>query len=222
MTVDELSKSADIEVDVKCNGKTMNFRSEIKLIKNNSILINSIKVNDQTIGFSEKCTINFLYKYEGKLYIWENVNVKLVKYDGLIYHKIDLSGEGKAYNRRDAFRMYIGEDMIIYINTANGPSALQVLVKDISETGVAFITKEDFDIERTFRLRLKDDTLVVNLSGVIVRKEFLSHLDSNLYGCKFLEKNQMLGKFIALKQGEQLRNKTKIFSSPTHKKVIIN
>lgn len=216
MTVEDLTKEGDIELDIKCNGKTMNFRGEIIYIKNNSILISSIKVNDQTIGFSDKCRINFLYKSDGKLYIWEDVNVKLVKYDGGIYHKIDLSGKGKPYNRRDSFRMYIGEEMIIYVNTANGLSALQVLVKDISETGVAFISKEDFDVEKTFRLRLKEDAMAINLSGVIVRKEFLSNINSNLYGCKFLEKNQVLGKFIAQKQGEQLRKKNKVYSSPYH------
>ncbi|MDF2941971.1 MAG: hypothetical protein K0S01_829 [Herbinix sp.] len=219
MQVDELSIGGAMEVEVKCNGKSMNFNSEIILIKNNSVLITSIKVNEQTIGFSEKYQINFMYKLEGKLYIWENVSVKLVKYDGAIYHKIDLYGEGVPYNRRDAFRMYIGEDMPLYVNTASGPAALSVLVKDISETGVGFITKEDIDVDRIIRLKLKDNNISINLSGVIVRKEFLSNLGAYLYGCKFNEKNNSLGKYIAKKQGEQLRKKTNIYSSPSREKV---
>lgn len=211
MHIDEISPGGAIEVEVKCNGKTMNFRSDIILIKNHSILITSIKVNDQTIGFSEKYQINFLYKTDGRLYIWENVAVKLVRYDGGIYHKIDLFGDGKPYNRRDAYRLYIGEDMPLYVNTASGPTALSVLVKDISETGVGFISKEDIDIDRTIRLKLKDNSSMISLSGVVVRKEFLSNLGAFLYGCKFNEKNSKLGKFIALKQAEQLRMKS---SSP--------
>ncbi len=216
MIIDEISKDGDIEVEVKCNGKTMNFKSEIRFIINNSVLIKSIKVNEQTVGFSDQCIINFLYKSDGKLYIWENVSIKLVKYDGGIYHKMDLSGMGKPHNRRDAFRMYIGEEMFIYINTAKGQAALSVLIRDISETGVSFITKEDFDIERTFRLKLKHKNIMINISGAIVRKEPLPNLGSTLYGCKFIEKNLLLGKFIAQKQGEQLRNKTKLYSSPSH------
>lgn len=208
MQIDEISKGGSVEVEVKFNGKTMNFRSDIVLVKNNSVLITSIKVNDQTIGFSEKYQINFLYKTEGKLFIWENVEVKLVKYDGGVYHKIDLFGEGKPYNRRDAYRLYIGEDMPLYVNTASGPTALSVLVKDISETGVGFITKDDIDIDRTIRLKLKDNNSIISLSGVIVRKEFLDHLGSFLYGCKFIEKNNKLGKYIALRQAEQLKMKT--------------
>jgi hypothetical protein len=110
--------------------------------------------------------------------------------------------------------MYIGEDMPLYVNTATGPSALSVLVKDISNTGVAFITNEEIDVERTFRLKLKDNNSIINLSGIVVRKEFIPHLNSFLYGCKFNEKNNFLGKYIAKKQNEMLQKKTSTYSSP--------
>lgn len=217
MQINELSVGGNIEIEVKCNGRTMSFRSEIVTIKSNSILITPIKVNDQTIGFSEICRINFLYKEDGRLFMWADVEVKLVKFNGSIYHKIDVFGEGKPHNRRESFRMYIGEDMPLYVNTASGPTALSVLVKDISETGVAFITKEDIEIERTIRLKLKDHSSIISLSGIIIRKEYLEHLSSYLYGCKFNEKNSNLGKYIAKKQGELLRKKTSNYSSPPTK-----
>lgn len=218
MQIDEISEGGAIEIEVRYNGKTMNFRSEVVLVKNNSVLIESIKVDEQTIGFTDNCLINFLYKDDGKLYIWENVKVKLVRYDGTVYHKINLSGDGIPYNRREAYRMYIGEDMAVYINTASGPSAISVLVKDISETGVAFITTEDLDVDRTFRLKLKDNNALITLSGVIVRKEFLENLNSTLYGCRFIENNNKLLKFIAKRQGEELRKNSMIYSSPSVKK----
>ncbi len=208
MRIEQITIGGDMELEVKYSGHSMSFRSEIIGIKGNSILAKTIKVNDQTIGFSDKCRLNFLYKSEGKLFIWENVSVKLVKYDGEICHKIDLFGEGKSYNRRDSYRMYVGEDMPLYVNSASGPTALSVLVKDISETGVAFITKEELDIDRTFRFKLKDNITIISLSGVIVRKEFLPNLSAYLYGCKFNEKNDKLGRYIAKKQGEQLRKKS--------------
>ncbi len=207
MHIDSISKGGLMEVEVRCNGKTVTFKSEVAHIINNSILIAPIKVNEQTIGFSESCKINFLYVFEGKLFLWEIANVKLVKYDGIIYHKIDIFGDGKPFNRRDSYRMFIGEDMPIYVNTASGPTALSVLIKDLSETGVGFIAKEDIDIERTIRLKLKDNNLILNLSGIIVRKEFLNNLGSYLYGCRFNEKNDKLSRYIAKKQSEALRKK---------------
>lgn len=217
MLIDDIPIGSHIELDVRCVGHTMSFNSEVSLIVNNSILISPIVVNEQTVGFNDNCRINLIVKVEGKVYLWNYVTVKLVKYDGVIYHKIDISGEGRPYNRRDAYRMYIGEDMPININTASGPVTLYVLVKDLSETGVGFISKEDLDINRTIRLKIKDNHAVINLSGFIVRKEYLTHLDSFLYGCKFNEKNNRLGNYIARKQGEALRKKVSNYSSPRQK-----
>jgi hypothetical protein len=205
--IDSIAKGGLMEVEVRCNGKTVNFKSEVAHIVDTSILIAPIKVNEQTIGFSDSCQINFLYVHEGKLYLWENATVRLVKYDGAIYHKIDIFGDGKPFNRRDSYRMYVGEDMPVYVNTASGPTAISVLVKDISETGVGFITNEDFDIDRTIRLKLKDNNAIINLSGIIVRKEYLSNLGSYLYGCRFNERNDKLSRYIAKRQGEALRKK---------------
>lgn len=205
MQIDEIAVGGAVEIEVILSNKAINFKSQVALIKNNSILISCIKFNDHTIGFPSKYKLNFLYVHNGKLYKWENAIIKLVRYDGTIYHKVDLSGDGKLYNRRDFFRLYIGEKMPIYINTANGATAIQALVKDISESGIGFITREKLDIDRTVRIKLKNNNTVIDLSGIIVRKEYLEHLKSYLYGCKFNEKNNDLGKFIARRQSEILR-----------------
>ncbi len=207
MQIDTIVKGGIMELEVKISGKSVNFKSEILHIINDSVLIAPIKVDEHTVGFNETCRTNFLYVIDGKLTIWENVAVKLVRYDGGIYHKIDVIGEGKPYNRREAYRLFIGEEMPIYLNTAAGPKAVSVRIKDISETGVGFLTKEEIDVERTFRLKLKDTKGVINLNGVIVRKEFLETLASYLYGGKFHEKSEQLARFIARKQGEALRKK---------------
>lgn len=215
MLIDEIPNGANIEIEVRYCGHSMSFNSEVVLLYQNSILINPIAVNERSVGFNDKCRINLIVKVDGKVFLWENVDIRLVRYGGNIYHQISMEGEGKPYNRREAYRMYIGEDMPIYINTAQGPHAISVLVKDISETGIGFITKEELDIDRMIRLKIKDFNNIIVLSGVIVRKEYLSHLDSYLYGCKIKERNNKLGKFIARKQGEQLRKRVNSYSSPT-------
>lgn len=214
MLIDEIPVGASIEIEVRFCGRSMSFNSEVQFKRENSIFINPITVNERTVGFNDKCRINLIVKANGKVFLWENVEVRLIRYDGNIYHRITLQGDGKPYNRREAYRMYIGEDMPIYINTPEGPNLINVLVKDISETGVGFITKEELDVERIIRLRLKDFNNVIYITGSIVRKEYLPHLDSYLYGCKFTEKNDHLGKFIARKQGEQLRKKLNHYKSP--------
>jgi len=211
--VEELVQGAAMELEVRCSGKTMTFLNNIVLITKSSILITAITVNDQTVGFTTNCQLNFLYKFESKLFIWENVNIKLVKYDGSIYHQIDLNGVGKPFNRRSTYRMYVGENMPVFVNTATGPCAISVLIKDISETGAGFITKDEIDIDRTIRLKLKDNNLTISISGIIVRREYLENLGSFHYGCKFNEKNNLLSKYIIKKQNEILKKKSEAYTS---------
>lgn len=207
MRIEELPNGGKVELEVKCGGQIMSFPSIIQKTLDNSILISAIKVEEKTIGFSDPCHINFLYKEGGNIFFWENVTVKLVKYDEVIYHQVELDGEGKPYNRREAFRLYIGEDMPLYINTADGPKAITVLVKDISELGVAFITKEDLEVERTFQLKLRDANALLIMDGIIIRKDFLPNLNSYIYGCKFYKHNNRICKYIAKKQCEKLKLK---------------
>lgn len=214
MLINNIPNGSGIELDVRNNGRTMSFSSQVKLIINNSLLISPIMIDKQTIGFGNGSRVNLIVKVDDKVYVWSNISAILVKYDGKIYHKIELNERGKPYNRREAYRLYVGEDMNIYINTASGAISLSVLVKDISESGVGFITKEDLETDRVIRLKIKDFHSLISLSGVIVRKEHLPHLDSFLYGCKFNEKNNRLGNYIARRQGEELRKKASSYSAP--------
>ncbi|HHX13147.1 MAG TPA: flagellar brake protein [Clostridiales bacterium] len=208
MQIKDLPIGAEIELEVKYNGQCVNFQSQVVDVIENSVLINPIIVDEKTLGFADSNQVNFIYISEDKVFVWNHIDVILIKYNGNMYHKADLSGDGVPYNRRNSYRMYIGEDMPLHINTSRGSSTINVLVKDVSETGVAFITEEDLSIGRVFRLKLKDNNRLINLSGVIVRREYLEHLGSFLYGCKFNEYNTVLGGYIARKQIELLKKKS--------------
>lgn len=221
MKIEEISVGGSVELDVRCNGKFMNFRSDVVVIKEKSILINCIKVGEQKIGFTDQCYINFLYKQEGKVFIWENTAVSLIKINGVVYHKIDLLGEGIQYNRRNAYRLYIGEEMPIYMNTVSGLTAMSVLIKDISETGIGFIFKEELSTDRIFRFKFKDEKRVIDLSGMIIRKEYLDHLKSYLYGGKFNEKNAILSNYIVNKQSEELKRRSSYYSSSLSRSILV-
>lgn len=207
MQINSIVKGDSVELEIRHQGKAVSFKSEVSFVMNDSLLIQPIKANGQTIGFSDQCQISIFYLVDGKLFIWTGASIKLVRYNGAIYHRIEVTGEGKPYNRRYSFRLYLGEEMPIYINTPEGPSAIKVLIKDISETGLGFVSKEDLALRRTIRFKLVDSAMTLNLSGLIVRKEALNHLGSYLYGCRFTEKNEVLGKYIIKKQSEALRKK---------------
>ena len=211
MNIDKMLQGNSIEFKVVFNGKTMNFKSRISIIIDQSIFIPGIIINHKIVCFSDKCSIDLFYKKGDKLYLWENVKANLITYKGKVYHKLDLNGEGKLHNRREAYRMYLGEDMQIYIDTSSACISSMVLVKDVSEAGVAFITKQDLNIGQSFHLKIKDNNTFILLSGDVVRKEVIENLNKTLYGCKFHEKDHKLAKYIARRQREQLKKKSRFY-----------
>lgn len=204
----EIQIGDKVEIEVRYQNQTFNFPSSVEFIIDNSILITKIVNDEQTIGFTGSIGISFICNHEGKLFLWDNVSVKLVRYDNEIYHKVDLSGPGKSYNRRQAYRVYVGDYMNLMVNTASGATTYEVLVKDISETGIGIVSKEEFDVNRTIRLNLKDGDIAIPLRGVIVRKEFIENLKANVYGCRFTEKTQKLGPYIMKKQSSKQKDVT--------------
>jgi hypothetical protein len=196
-----------MELEVKYSGNTINFKKEIVSVNGNTVMVSAFTINDQTLGFSEKCTINFYYQMEDKLFIWENVTVKLIKYNNKPYHRIELSGEGELFHHRGAYRLYIGEEMPMSINTPTGISTLTVLVKDISETGVGFVTEEEIDLSLVVHFKIQDGISNISLYGFVIRKEFQENIHSYIYGCKLHDINMQLSKYIAKRQNELLRMK---------------
>lgn len=208
MRIEEIAKGEAVEIEVKYDDRKISFKSEILFIDYNSVFITPITVDERTIGFSNNYQVSFLYKLDGRVFIWETVTVKLVKYNGVIYHKVDLDGQGKPYNRRNSYRLYVGEDMGVSVSTSERVVDLTALIKDISDSGVSFITAEDFEIYRPVRINFTADSSgSYDITAVIIRKEFLSHLGSYIYGCQFPEKNLKLGKYIIKKQSEMIKKK---------------
>ena len=204
MEIKDLEKDAVVELEVHINKKTLNFNCQTVMIKDNFILVPKIVVNNQTVGFSDNCTVNLIYIREGKATIWENVIVKLVNYKGKIHHKIDVLGPGKPLNRRGAYRVYIGLNGELTTSGPTGPDSFMVTVKDISETGCAFISDRELDIGRHIRIRFRDN-VSVELNGKIIRSEFKDNLNASLYACELVGRHPRLGSYLAKKQSEKLK-----------------
>ena len=70
--------------------------------------------------------------------------------------------------------------MTIYYNTASGPTQISVLVKDINNQGVGFITKEELDVNRMIRLKIKDQNVILDLTAYNTKGN-IYHLNSFLW-----------------------------------------
>ena len=208
MTAAEVQLSHPVELEIIINGKKTTLLTEVEQVLNQTALLTPIHLNGKVVGFPPECVVNFLYIDGSQVYCWKNVKVKAIRYEGKIYHSADLIAEAEVLNRRGAYRVYIGENMLLTSFTANGPKTFNVLLKDISETGMAFFSKEEFDVGRTVRLHLAlNKSQELQLSSQIIRIQNFESRKDHLYGCKFVERNNRLTGFLMRIQQERQKNR---------------
>ncbi len=208
MTSAEMEISHAIELEIFMNGKKTTLLTSVEQVIDTTVLLTPIQLNGKVVGFPPDCTVNLLYVEENHVFCWKNVKVKAVRYEKNVYHSVELIAEAEILNRRGAYRVFIGENMLLTSFTANGPKTYNVLLKDVSETGMAFYSKEEFDVGRTVRLHLVVSSAhELQLSSQIIRIQNFEDRQDHLYGCKFLERNDRLITYLMKLQQDRQRQK---------------
>lgn len=204
MLATELQLNHSVELEVTINGKTTTFLSSIKKISNNTVLLSPILINEKLVIFPPEYAISFIYGESDVLFYWKDISLKAVKHKNQIYYYVTLDGKPEIWNRRNSFRIYIGEYMELISFGKEGPKTHNVFIKDISQTGMAFISSEPFFVKHTVRLKLKlFSGQFIHLNAQIVRTQPTNNETEILYGCRFVEKSPLLSKHLMKLQQEQ-------------------
>ena len=208
MTAAEMQLEHSVELEVMMNGKKTTLLSAVEQIVGHTVLLTPIQINGKVVGFPPDCLVNLLYVGEKQVFCWKNIKIKAVRYEKKIYHSAELVADAEILNRRGAYRVYVGEQMLLTAFSANGPKTYHVNLKDISETGMAFFSKEEFDVGRTVRLNFSiKKGQELPLSSQIIRIQEFDNRQDKLYGCKFVEKNNRLVSILMHLQQERQRQK---------------
>lgn len=207
MTAAELQLEHSVELEIMMNGKKSTLLSGIEHIIGNTVLLTPIQISGKVVGFPPDCMVSLLY-VEKQVFCWKNIKLKAVRYEKQVYHSAELVGDAEILNRRGSYRVYVGEQMMLTAFSAKGPKTYMVTLKDISETGMAFFSKDEFDVGRTVRLNFAvKKGAEIPLSSQIIRVQDFENRQDKLYGCKFVEKNNRLISILMHLQQERQREK---------------
>ncbi len=213
MTISDFTPGQQVKLDITANKAKGSFDAVVALTYKNILLLEPIMIDGKLIGFPQDYTASLNVIVKDVCYAWNNIQVQAVSFKGRHFHAIELFGEAEAKNRRNNFRVPIGEMMNVIYFTESGPKPHHALVKDISETGFAFISAEDFDIGRMVRLNIMlPDKTPLSLSAKIVRNQQSQRASEKLYGCRFSEKNSKLSTFLMQLQREKQKKKVGLSS----------
>lgn len=209
MKLTDMEMAHSVELEIMHDGKKTTLLTTVEGIIDNHVLLTPIHIDGKVVGFPIYLTVNLLYPENGKVFCWSNVAIKAVRYQGNIYHCVNLVGNAIVLNRRGAYRVYIGETKFIYHRNHIDTKMYEVFLRDISETGMCYMSKDHFEVGKTVHLQLRfaNGHELTLRAKILWKRENPNRSTTFLYGCKFTEKNKFLSSYLMNVQQEHQRKK---------------
>ena len=210
MLLQEIDVGSKATILVRIGSQTLTFDTPVQEPAEDGVLTEPIYRNDKLIGFKTKgliITVQICNLSDERVYEFNNVEILNVKTkDGEIHHKIICKNPGKQINRRTAVRVWLGIEGVARVGTNR--TAYNVIVNDISVSGISFILHKDMGIEPGEMAHITfndvDARTKFSLSAIIVRTAEMED-GRVLYGCRLNQESPAISKYVTDKQREKLK-----------------
>ncbi|MBQ7954683.1 MAG: PilZ domain-containing protein [Lachnospiraceae bacterium] len=220
MRIEELVMGQKLTLQIVINSEQLEFPLTIMEVvpKKHGIYTNAIMKDEKVLSFKASGILTHLIVAfdDAKPHIFYNVTVQTLKSDsGNFCYFISTLGPSKEFNRRGAFRCFLGLYSSVQIGVNN--TALDTTIKDVSVTGFSFIlpaTAREFKpgaiahVVLTDYIQERNENYTFHLTGIIVRNYKLEN-GSTVYGCKLNAKVIGLDRYITIKERLQLNKSRK-------------
>lgn len=207
MLLQDIPEDNNLVIELSMNGQKYEFPSKVIRKVNQSVLVEPIRINGKILSFNSSgggiMVSVYMIRDSKPPMLWKGVAVNSIREDNGTFYKITANGEGFEVNRRGAFRLFIGISRVAQLGTNR--KAVDVIVKDVSESGFSFVGMEDMDnvINMPVRLVFADFNQNYSLMGIIVRKVVIGE-NKIVYGCRLGVRNANLEQYISQKQRQML------------------
>ena len=214
MNIVDIKPDSEITVTVWKGSTSIEFRTKAVEPFANTILVDEIlDDNEKPISFkSDEIYIEVMsLNNKQQPIIWKNVMIRHINVSGKDYHRIAQTTEGRATNRRNAYRLPVNKSAVAQLGL--NTKGINIIIKDMSTNGFSFISKEDIEIipPITVRITVTFDNKAINLSGIAIRKQKIANRKDFVYACKTNKFNKELDKFIMEQQREKAKQKNKMY-----------
>ncbi|MCR5216380.1 MAG: PilZ domain-containing protein [Lachnospiraceae bacterium] len=203
MKLNELEVGSNVDITASSEGQKLIFHTTIAVVDEEIVLVEAILEDEKTVGF-KGVNSSVVAIFEGETpVLFTDVEIKLVKYKGGVYHQLICAKEGGKYNRRRDFRCFLG----VPGKYNSSEESFDVTVKDIAAHGVAFVCANDsLEIGRPAAVSFEYNELPIVLRGTLVRKMEVEN-GKVVYAIEFKAANHKLEKIVNEKQRADLAKK---------------
>ncbi|HKM35894.1 MAG TPA: PilZ domain-containing protein [Lachnospiraceae bacterium] len=215
MRIEELTPGQPITLLIVAKDQQLEFSSTVleSLPRKHTIITTPVMKDDKVIAFHGKgFLVHLIVPFpDQKPYVFRNVTVYTAKKkDDSLCYTITTLAESKEFNRRGAFRCFVGIDTSVRIGSYR--SSIEVTIKDVSSTGFSFTSSSEIKYNQ-------NDIAHAVLNDYIeeTAKKYSFHLLGNIircfrlgngiivYGCKFNTKIVGIDRYIMEKERIRLQ-----------------
>lgn len=203
MKLTEITNDMLISVTISRGNTSASLVTEPAFALNDELYVKPFTYNNAVVSFDAPgLAISLMaIKEDSVPYFWKNVTIiKQIK-DGEVYHCISSGMDGVKLNRRDSYRVFVGEDGECFATTNK---SVPVTIRDISANGVGLIVYEEdaklFNFGAKLRITFSDNPMYFN-ADLMARVVRIVKTDKGyVIGCEFTQVYSDINKYVASKQ----------------------
>lgn len=214
-------KIVDIEVSnkliIKFIYKDKPYSMVVDLIAKSSqyIVIPAILQYNEVVDPSLLANVEIIYTVKDGIFRYEYPKIETSVLQGIRVYLVSAEDDVARLNRRNAYRVFIGEVVKLYVTSQNGSKKdYEGILKDVSISGMGVVLKNELEIGSTISIIYNYEGLNIHLSGQVIRKKKINRYRAFVHGCRFDTPNNGISRVLTLMQ---IRNKNDNTDETIHK-----
>lgn len=210
MLIKEMVLGRKLEILVVREGYNYRLVSKVEGIADNTVAVSAIVAKGRMFHFEEGDDVTLVYRGAERMWKWEHVKTGMARLDGETVHTFTSREQGQIYNRRDSFRVPIGESLLMYrvLSKKNEEGEVEEILKpfegllaDLSVSGAGLYTDEDMDVDAIIGFDMPTHMGIMTCRGKIVRRtDVYDKPFRNFYGCEFTKVRKELERYLFERQ----------------------
>lgn len=199
-----------LEILVDREGYHYRFVSKVEGTAENAVAVTLIAAQGRMFHFVDTDDISIIYRGTERMWKWEHVKGGVARLEGVPVHTFSTKNPGQLYNRRESFRVPIGESLLMHriVDTREEENEIieevqkfEALLADLSVNGAGIYTNEELPMGTTVLFDMPTNLGIMTCRGEIVRKSDVKDKPfRNFYGCDFSVVRKELERYLFERQ----------------------
>lgn len=216
MLIKDILLGKKLEILVDREGYHYRFVSKVEGVAGNSVAVTVIAAKGRMFHFEEADNVSIVYRSSERMWKWDHVKAGLARLEGSTVHTFSSKEQGQIYNRREAFRVPIGESLLMRrivtkraepVNSsaektnAEAEVTFDALLADLSVGGAGLYANEDMEVGTVIVFEMPTNLGILACRGEIVRRsEVYDKPFRHFYGCEFTVVKKELERYLFERQ----------------------